>query len=275
MQESSDSDARSGSFMPDPENSTEREIMEGVRCAELIQRALLPSGQLLKKLLGEYFILFVPKQVVSGDFYWITQKNRKTYIVVADCTGHGIPGALMSILGISFLNEIVKTGSSDMAGHILNRLREKVMKALHQTGEFNESKDGMDLSLCIINHDMTNLQFAGANNPVYIVRDKALLEIKADKMPVGINALREEPFSSRDIEISKNDVIYMFTDGFPDQFGGPAGKKFKYRPFKKLLIDIHQKDMKEQHNILRETFINWLGKHEQVDDVLLMGFKIT
>jgi serine phosphatase RsbU (regulator of sigma subunit) len=275
MQESSDSDIQSGSFMPEPGNYTAREIMEGIRCAELIQRALLPPGQLLQKLLGEHFILFMPKQVVSGDFYWITQKNRKTYIVVADCTGHGIPGALMSILGISFLNEIVKTGSSDMAGHILNRLREKVMKALNQTGEFNESKDGMDLSLCIINNDMTNLQFAGANNPVYIVRDETLLEIKADKMPVGINALREEPFSSRDIEISKNDMIYMFTDGFPDQFGGPAGKKFKYRPFKKLLIDLHQRSMKDQHNVLRETFNSWLGDHEQVDDVLLLGFKIT
>ena len=262
---------------PDPsENSLcNKEIMASIRYAGLIQQAMLPSPHLLNRLLGDHFILFLPKSVVSGDFYWVAHKNRQIYVVAADCTGHGVPGALMSFLGISFLNEIVKTGCSDLAGHILNKLREKVMDALHQTGDFNESKDGMDLAICIINQDKSNMQFAGANNPVYIIRDETLLELKADKMPVGIDAMNEEPFTSRDIEIIKDDRIYMFSDGFADQFGGPDNKKFKYRPFKQLLIDIHKKDMHEQHNILKESIETWKGDNEQVDDILVMGFSIT
>ncbi len=264
-----------GKYPTGQSDTRHKEMMESLRYAGMIQEALLPCRKLLKSLLSEYFVLFMPKSIVSGDFYWVTQKNRQTYIVAADCTGHGIPGALMSILGISFLNEIVRTSYSDTANRILNRLREKVMEALHQTGDFDESKDGMDLSLCIINEDKTSLQYAGANNPVYIIRDETLLEIKPDKMPVGINAISEEPFTCHDIEIVKNDIIYMFSDGFADQFGGPDGKKFKYRPLKKLLIDIHQEEMNNQHHILKETIVNWMGENEQVDDILVLGFKIT
>jgi serine phosphatase RsbU (regulator of sigma subunit) len=251
-----------------------REILASLRYAGLIQQALMPSEQLMKRLLNEHFILFMPKEVVSGDFYWVTQRNRQTYIIAADCTGHGVPGALMSILGISFLNELIRSGSTDMAGRILNRLREKVMEALHQTGDFDESKDGMDLSLCIIDHERSNMQFAGANCPVYIIRDNTLLEISPDRMPVGIDAMFEEPFSTHDVEIIKNDRIYLFSDGYPDQFGGPAGKKFKYGPFKKLLLDIHQKKMQEQYDILKTSLVAWMGQNEQVDDILVMGFRI-
>jgi serine phosphatase RsbU (regulator of sigma subunit) len=265
----------SGYSLPGQVKVANQEIMASLRYAELIQKALMPSEQLLKRLLGEHFIFLKPKEVISGDFYWVTQKDLQTYIVAADCTGHGVPGALMSILGISFLNEIVKSGCTDRAGRILNRIREKVMESLHQTGDFDESKDGMDLALCIINRDRSSMQFAGANNPVYIIRDGILMETKADKMPVGIDAMFEQPFTTHDIEIVKNDRIYLFSDGYPDQFGGPAGKKFKYRPFKQLLLDIHQKDMQEQHDILKESMISWMGDNEQVDDILIMGFTIT
>jgi serine phosphatase RsbU (regulator of sigma subunit) len=262
-------------FSPDQEKFQYSEIMESLRYARLIQQALLPRPESIHKLLKDYFILNIPKYVVSGDFYWISQKNEQIYLLAADCTGHGIPGALMSILGITLLSEVIRNDSSRQSNRILNSLRERVMDALHQTGEFNESKDGMDLSLCIIDHKENYLQYSGANNPLYIIRDDTLMEIKGDKMPIGINAICEEPFSVSYIEICKNDRLYMFSDGFPDQFGGPDGKKFKYRPFKKLLIDIHRKSMREQQRILKQTIKKWAGDNEQVDDILVIGHKIT
>ncbi len=262
------------SFRAAPEKVRNREITDSLRYAGLIQQAMLPSTQVIDKLLSEYFILFMPKSFVSGDFYWVAYKNKQRYIVAADCTGHGVPGALMSIMGISFLNEITSNGCPQMSNRILNKLREKIMESLNQTGEINESKDGIDLSMCIINKDKTSIQFSGANNPLYIIRNNKLLEIKADSMPVGINAVSEEPFSVTDIKIRKNDILYMFSDGFPDQFGGPDGKKFKYRPFKQLLLDIHKRKMNEQHTILRNTINNWMGNNEQIDDILIFGFKI-
>ena len=262
-------------FRVDPEKIRNKEIMDSLRYAGLIQQAMLPPPQVLNKLLTEYFILFMPKSFVSGDFYWAAHKNKQTYIVAADCTGHGVPGALMSIMGISFLNEIVSNGCPQLSNRILNQLREKIMEALNQTGEVNESRDGIDLSMCIINQDKTGLQFSGANNPLYIVRNNELMEIRADSMPVGINAVPEEPFSINNIEIRKNDMLYMFSDGFPDQFGGPDGKKFKYRPFKQLLMDIHKRKLNEQHTILKKTINNWMGDNEQTDDILILGFKIT
>lgn len=264
-------------FQFDPESIRNKEIMDSLRCAGLIQKALLPSSQLLNNLFKDYFILFMPQVVVSGDFFWVTHKNKKVYVAAADCTGHGIPGALMSILGISFLNDVVRTDCSEMANRILNKLREKIMEALHQTGDLKESKDGMDMSLCIIDQDKTSMQFSGANNPLYIIRDNVLIEFKANKMPVGINAVTEEPFSNNHIEIRKNDRFYMFSDGFPDQFGGPKNKKFKYRPFKQLLMDIHQIKMRDQHTILQDSINNWMGmgEHEQTDDIMVMGFSFT
>ncbi len=272
MQESAGINNIVSSFQADPKNVHSKEIMDSLRYAGLIQQALLPTSQFLNKLLKDYFVLFMPQAVVSGDFFWATHKNKKAYIVTADCTGHGIPGALMSILGISFLNEVVKTDSSGMANRILNKLREKIMEALHQTGDFNESKDGMDLSMCIIDQENSGLQFSGANNPLYIIRSNELIEIKGDKMPIGINAVFEKPFTNKHIEIRNNDRFYLFSDGFPDQFGGPKNKKFKYRPFKQLLLDIHKSNMNDQHSILKETIINWKGDNEQTDDIMVLGF---
>ncbi len=256
-------------------NTRNREIIKSLRYAGMIQKALLPSDNVMKRVLGDYFTLFMPKDVVSGDFYWVASKNGHSVIVAADCTGHGVPGALMSILGISCLKEVIVSDCTNRPNRILNQLREKVMEALSQTGDFDEAKDGIDLSMCIINHDRSELQYSGANNPLYIIRDGELLETKPDKMPVGVNAIDEEPFSNHLIRIRKNDKVYMFSDGFPDQFGGPRGKKFKYRPFKNLLLDIHLKNMQDQREILRETVTDWMGDNEQIDDILVLGFAIT
>ncbi len=257
------------------DNTRNREIVKSLRYAGMIQKALLPSDKVMKRVLGDYFTLFMPKDVVSGDFYWVASKNGHSVIVAADCTGHGVPGALMSILGISCLKEVISSDCTNKPNRILNRLREKVMEALSQTGDFNEAKDGMDLSMCILNHDRSELQYSGANNPLYIIRGGELLETKPDKMPVGVNAIDEESFSNHLIRIMKNDRIYMFSDGFPDQFGGLRGKKFKYGPFKNLLLDIHLRNMQDQRDILRETVTNWMGDNEQIDDILVIGFAIT
>lgn len=261
--------------MAQHEKINNSEILESLRYARLIQSALLPSKAVMDKLLKDYFILFMPKTFVSGDFYWVSERNGKTIVVAADCTGHGVPGALMSILGISFLNEIVGDDNSGCANRILNKLREKVMEALRQTGDKCGSRDGIDLSLCIIDRIKEEAQFAGANNPVYLIRDNELIEYRADRMPVGINAVTEESFTNTVFKIRKNDVFYMFTDGLPDQFGGNSGKKFKYRPFKQLLTDIHVETMSRQKEILKDTLIKWMGENEQIDDILVIGFSIT
>ncbi len=261
--------------MVDPLYIRNREISESLRYAGMIQKALLPSEALMERMLGEYFTLYMPKEVVSGDFFWASSKNRHTVIVAADCTGHGVPGALMSMLGISCLNDVVQSDCTGKPDRILNRLREKVMECLNQTGNFDEAKDGMDLSMCILDHEKSELQYSGANSPLYLIRNGRLKEIKPDKMPVGINAVDEMPFSNHLIKIRKNDRIYMFSDGFADQFGGPRGKKFKYGPFKSLLMDIHLKNMKDQHDILKGTIESWMGNNEQIDDILVMGFVIT
>jgi serine phosphatase RsbU (regulator of sigma subunit) len=250
----------------------QKEFEDSIRYASYIQSAILPPIRALFKEFPDSFIYFEPRSLVSGDFYWYTRKKDLFFIAVADCTGHGVPGALMSILGMTFLNEIVNMDPIPKANNILNIMREKVMKALHQTGE-NDQKDGMDIALCIVNTQTHELQYSGAYNPLYIVRDTKLIEFKADRMPVGIHAIEETSFSNNCFTLSKGDQLYMFTDGYVDQFGGPEEKKFKYRRLKKLLIDISTKPMFKQYQILHDTFYDWKDEFEQIDDVLFIGFK--
>ena len=250
-----------------------RELEDSIRYASYIQSAILPSIRTLFKEFPDSFIYFEPKNMVSGDFYWFAKKRNQFFIAAADCTGHGVPGAFMSILGMTFLNEIVNQDCVNKANTILNVLREKVMKALHQTGENNDQKDGMDMALCVINFDTDELQFAGAYNPLYIIRDKKLIEFKADRMPIGIHAVEETPFKNNVFELKANDQLYIFTDGYVDQFGGPEEKKFKNRRFKKLLLDISARPMFKQYQILHDTFYEWKDDHDQIDDVLIMGLK--
>lgn len=251
----------------------QKELEESLEYAGSIQTALLPEESIIKKIFPESFVFFKPRDIVSGDFYWIYKKNGVTVVAAVDCTGHGVPGAFMSILGISFLNEIVSK-CIPKANVILNRLRENIMKTLHQTGETFEHKDGMDIALCIIDRESRELQFAGAFNPLYIIRNGELLEIRGDAMPIGIAPVEEKSFTNHIINLQPSDQIYLFSDGYVDQFGGPHERKFRYKPFKDLLLKIHKKNMEQQQKLLERRLLKWKGDLEQVDDILVMGLKI-
>lgn len=251
-----------------------RELTESLHYASYIQKALLPTDQLLKRHFPDCFLLFMPRDIVSGDFYWLSRKKELIYFAMADCTGHGVPGAFLSILGITFLNQVVDRNESCRASFVLNSLREHIMKALHQTGTISEQKDGIDMALCVVDTSKDSLQFAGAFNPLYIIKKNSqLIEIPGDKMPIGVAAEEETSFKNHEIELNEGDLIYLFTDGFVDQFGGPEGKKFKFRPFRKLLLSICEQPMAKQKAELRMQHLDWKGKMAQLDDISIFGFR--
>lgn len=256
--------------------SRQKEIItDSIEYARRIQNAILPQEDLLNQLVPEHFIFYEPKNIVSGDFYWLSQIDGKTIVTVADCTGHGVPGAFMSMLGISLLNEIVNKNRVVAAIEILNNLREGVITALHQQVGYQGSKDGMDLALCVIKDDRTELEFSGAYNPLYIIRKGELMEYKGNKMPVGIHAVKvDDSFKSQKIQLQKGDILYMFSDGYLDQFGGKDGMKFRQTAFKELLLRIAGKEMQEQQKIIKDTFHQWKGTRNQLDDVIIMGIRI-
>lgn len=251
-----------------------KQITDSIEYASRIQTAILPPGDFISKLIPDHFILYKPRDIVSGDFYWITHKDNKIIVAAVDCTGHGVPGAFMSMLGFAFLNEIVNKETELKANSILNQLRDYVKESLHQTGKEDEAKDGMDIALCIIDSDKQKLQYSGAYNPLYLIRDEDFILLKADRMPIGIHIIDKGPFTNHEIDIQKGDIIYIFTDGYIDQFGGPNSRKFKLVPFKEMLISIKDKSMSEQKEILDIEFAKWKGDHDQIDDVLVMGIKI-
>jgi len=247
------------------------EIHASIKYAERIQRAVLPPDNYINEILPEHFILFMPRDIVSGDYYWATQKDNKLVFTAADCTGHGIPGAFMSMLGVSYLNEIVNRMEELKANEILNELRKHIMEALRQEGKEGEQKDGMDMGLCVYDPGNRQLQFAGAYNSMYLIKNNELEEVKADRMPIAIHYHGKEPFTNHEIKTEKGDVIYLFSDGFPDQFGGPDGKKFMNKRLKALLLKIHQEPLKKQREKLLKEFEDWRGELEQVDDVIVIG----
>ena len=251
-----------------------KQITDSIEYASRIQTAILPPGDYISKIIPEHFILYKPRDIVSGDFYWITHKDGKIVIAAVDCTGHGVPGAFMSMLGFAFLNEIVNKETELKANSILNQLRDYVKASLHQTGKEGEAKDGMDIALCIIDPDNFKMQYSGAYNPLYLIRNQEFISLKADRMPIGIHIIEKGSFTNHEIDIQKGDIVYIFTDGYIDQFGGPKSRKFKLKPFKELLISIKDKPMSEQKEILETEFAKWKGNHEQIDDVLVMGIKI-
>lgn len=253
-----------------------KQITDSIEYASKIQRALLPPEDYITNILPEHFILNKPRDIVSGDYYWTTQLGDESIIAVADCTGHGVPGAFMSMLGIAFLNEIVNKKSAMKSDEILNDLRQHVIQALHQTKEDSVVMDGMDIALCIINTKKLTMQYSGAQNPLYLIRKNELLEYKADKMPIGISFFKKasQDFTTNKIDLKKGDVIYIFSDGYADQFGGEPKKKFGTRRFKELLIEIHQKKSDEQLEILEKTITDFRGNFEQIDDMMVMGIKI-
>ncbi|MBI9068595.1 MAG: tetratricopeptide repeat protein [Salinivirgaceae bacterium] len=266
-----------------------KEITDSIQYANYIQKAVLPSKVQFDELVSDHFVFFKPKNIVSGDFYWITKVENQLIIAAADCTGHGVPGALMSMLGVSFLNDIINKEYITNPGVVLRRMRKEVINALHQEGSIGERRDGMDLSLCSINLDSMELQFAGANSPLYIIREKSkepiecdnslafnkhvLYEIKGDKMPIAMYA-KMDRFRTVEISIQKDDILYMFSDGFIDQFGGPEVRRYKYKPFKELLLANCDKSLTEQKYILEKTFNNWKKNQEQIDDVMVLGIII-
>jgi serine phosphatase RsbU (regulator of sigma subunit) len=252
-----------------------KDITDSVRYAERIQTALLTSDEYWKEISNEHFVLLKPKDVVSGDFFWAYQTSSNLAIwTAADCTGHGVPGAFMSMLGIGFLNEIVVESNVTNANGILDKLREKIIKALAQKGVETQRKDGIDLALCVWDKTTNALEFSGANNPLWIVRSGALMEYKPDKMPVGYHDDLKDPFSSHKIQLEKGDAIYVFSDGYADQFGGPKGKKFKYAQFKQLLVSIQEEPMEKQKELINRNFEEWRGELEQIDDVCVIGVKV-
>ncbi len=252
----------------------QKEIIDSINYAKRIQHAVLTGEDVWNKISKEHFILFKPKDIVSGDFYWAyNTPNNRSVFALADCTGHGVPGGFMSMLGNSFLNEIVIENKLFKANEILNKLRTKIIQALEQKGG-TQQKDGMDICLCVWNKIDNTLEFAGANNPLWLLRGKELYEYKADKMPIGSYLETEKPFSSTVIQLQKNDVIYLSTDGYADQFGGPKGKKFKYKPLMELLIKNGGQSMNQQKELLEITFEKWKNKLEQIDDVSIVGVRI-
>jgi sigma-B regulation protein RsbU (phosphoserine phosphatase) len=254
-----------------------RDINDSINYALNIQKAVLPPIQKIDNELKDYFILYKPKDVVSGDFYWFDNKLSTprgntpaqdiTVIAAVDCTGHGVPGALMSVIGSTILNQTINRATVNNAGDALNTFNKKISETL------NSIKDGMDMSLCLINFEKMELQYAGANNPIYIV-NKELKEFKATKLAIGADSSETKVFANNVIPLQKGDCIYLFTDGYADQFGGPNGKKLKYGKFKEMLITIQQHPMSEQKILLEQEFNDWKGNLEQVDDVLVIGIRI-
>ena len=253
-----------------------QEITDSIQYAQRIQEAILPDKQLFINDIDDYFILFKPKDIVSGDFYWMTKVDEKLIIVAADCTGHGVPGAFMSMLGVTFLNEIVNKDRVLQANKILNRLRNKVIDSLHQKDR--ETKDGMDISLTVIDPSKNEMQYAGAYNSLYVIdsdtENKQIKKIKADRMPIGIHLKMDEEFTNHIIPYKKGDVVFMFSDGFMDQFGGENGRKLKSKRFQELLLTVHEKPMIEQKNILDNFLKKWKGELDQLDDILIIGMKL-
>jgi serine phosphatase RsbU (regulator of sigma subunit)/Tfp pilus assembly protein PilF len=251
-----------------------REITDSIHYAKRIQTALLPPDEMIDSILPDYFIYYKPRDIVSGDYYWITQKDQKIIVVAADCTGHGVPGAFMSMLGISFLNEIVNQNIDIQSNIILDELRSYVIRSLRQTGKTGEAKDGMDLAMIIIDFNKKEVQFSGAYNPLYLIKNNELTQIKADKMPIGISDKRDVPFTSTTVSIEKGDSFYLFSDGYVDQFGGPDDKKFKSKNFQKVLLEIQDKSMDKQKEILHDKIEAWKGTTEQIDDIIVVGVKV-
>jgi serine phosphatase RsbU (regulator of sigma subunit) len=251
-------------------------ITDSIDYAQTIQEAVLPTQEEIEQFIPNSFILYKPKATVSGDFYWINQVKDTLLCAVADCTGHGVPGAFMSLLGYNMLENAVKDLKNTTPATILNALNREVTTRLAGNNIGEESKHGMDISLITINKKTNFLEFAGAHNSIYIVRKNELIELKADKMGIGGNKHTNRTFTNQITEIQTGDMIYLFTDGFPDQIGGPNRKKFYYPPFKELLVSISSMDAEQQQNHLNNVHAAWMGeKMDQTDDILIMGIRYS
>jgi serine phosphatase RsbU (regulator of sigma subunit) len=267
-------------------------ITDSISYARRIQKAVLPSSSYLNNLFTDYFTIYKPKDIIGGDFYWAREIEGHRVIIVADCTGHGVPGALMSMLGVTLLNEQFRTFGIRKPGEILGHLRYKVKEILFQDGSVNDQKDGIDMAIAIIDPDGSSLQFAGANIPLFLIREKTqpgepeedlilsqksenhlLYKIKSDKQPLGVH-WEERDFTSHLIRLQERDSLYIFSDGFVDQYGGKKRKKFKSKKLMHLLLSLQGGSMDMQRKMLEDAFDRWRGVHEQIDDVCAFGLRV-
>jgi serine phosphatase RsbU (regulator of sigma subunit) len=254
-----------------------KEIVDSINYAKRIQDSMLPVMQELKKSFPESFVFFRPRNIVSGDFYWFTRLENKLYIAAADCTGHGVPGALVSMMGFNFLNQLVNEMNITGPGEILNQLHSKISHTLNkeQEGSGMELRDGMDIALLCIDHASHTISYAGAVRPLYYIDEEGLKTIKGGFYSIGgIKSLTEDLFTTHTVEPKGKATFYLFSDGFADQFGGPNGKKFKMKKFQELLLSMHKEDLQQQHKKIESVFVEWMGMNEQVDDVCVIGVRV-
>lgn len=252
-----------------------KNITDSINYARRIQLAMMPSGRLFNAIFPDSFILHMPKDIVSGDFYWVNHVKNKIFFSAVDCTGHGVPGAFMSIIGVELFRRITEVEKLFTPAEVLNSLSKNFERVFGDVDEM-KLRDGMDLAFCSLNEEHTILEYSGAFNPLYIVRNNSIMEIKGDRHSVGVYEEDDElrSFNNHVIPLQDGDLIYIFTDGYVDQFGGPEGKKYKYRRFRHLLLAVHQLPMEKQIEFLKKSILEWKGEQEQVDDILVMGIRI-
>ncbi len=271
-----------------------KQIIDSITYAKRIQDAILPTSKMFTNKIANTFVFFKPKDIVSGDFYWLAAKGDKSLFAAVDCTGHGVPGAFMSIVGYNLLDKIVREYGTTEPHKILNELNKGVSKALHQELDIQTVKDGMDIALCSFDKKTNVLEYAGAYNPLYIVSKNKIVafdgdeilpsisdnnqlflyEIKANRYSIGSYMDTTNEFKNHKFKLNKGDTVYLFSDGFADQFGGPKGKKFRYKQFKQMLLSINELTIDEQRKYLQKSFTEWKGGTEQVDDVIVIGSRL-
>ncbi|TVR69989.1 MAG: hypothetical protein EA408_11975 [Marinilabiliales bacterium] len=252
-----------------------RNITDSINYARRIQMAMMPKSRQLQRHFPDSFIFYSPKDIVSGDFFWVSKRRDKVFVAVVDCTGHGVPGAFMSIIGYELLRNIINVKGIESPAGILNELNVDFSKIFDSEGEKDYSfRDGMDIGFIVIDRGKSLLEFSGAFSPMYLIRDMSITEVKGNRFPVGImEDLIGETFTNHTIHLEKDDMIYLFSDGYPDQFGGVDGKKFKFRRFRHLLLNIHKLPASQQQDMLEDSMIHWMGSQEQVDDILVIGIR--
>jgi serine phosphatase RsbU (regulator of sigma subunit) len=247
------------------------DLQASIDYAQRLQSTILPSEEAIREVFAQHFVMYRPKATVSGDFYWFANKGKKLMFAAADCTGHGVPGAFMSLVGHNALNQATKVyNKPSQVLNTVNRLSAQALRA----NENHLVKDGMDIALCTVDLEAMELEFSGAQNPLYIVRGSELIELEADGFSIGSYVNGEREFTAKKSELKSGDCIYAFSDGYADQFGGPAGKKFMRKQFRQLLLEINSLPMNEQLAALQKRFDDWRGDQEQVDDVLVVGVRI-
>lgn len=251
-----------------------REISDNITYASIIQSAVLSLQSVFDESFEEHFIYFKPKRIVSGDFYWTTRRDNKIFLAVADCTGHGVQGAFISLLGMTFLNEIVNKMQLEYTDEILSQLKEKLSQSLSGNDLTFEAQDGMDIAFCIIDRKNMELQFSGAFSPLFVISNNNLEVLRGDRIPIGYSAKEDVYFSRHHFKLNEGDIVYLLSDGYCDQLGGETRKKFMTKRFNHLLLDIYQHPLEKQKEWLDKTLIDWMGDNDQVDDITVIGVKI-